>query len=491
MATHFNELIKHIKDIRMTDAEKQTTRAHILAFLSAHPSPEPHTVFAFAAFFRKPVVVFGSIALVLVTGGGVSLAAEGALPGDLLYPVKVRVNEEVRAAVLVSSEAKAGWEARRLERRLEEAESLAVAKVFDRDVRERVEVELEKHSQNVGNRIVALEAEGKVEAAAKLNSTMESSFRAHERILVGIASSTPKEENDDLSPFIVRVQEKKRGATQARSQAEARVATGADASLQAAASERLSIVTKKIDEFERALEKKKSALDPKLYLQIKARLDAAKKAALTGKGHLDAGAAAKAFASLQQAHRGVEELHALLEAQTRLSVSVKIDAAVGENEDELEKPDDDENGHKEDDEDQGERKAAIHTRQGDLLLRYENNGAALSGTLGRSTPCVTWKGGVTSTKDLPPSEVIFTLTQESTATICIQVLGKPQEISLRAPAGPRTRYTVRVNGETVFSKMLDAATGADPLSDDDVPEAEVPEDESVDAEESGEGGKPE
>ena len=53
-------------------------------------------------------------------GGGISYAAEGAVPGDALYPIKVSVNEEVRDLVAFSPEAKADWETRRLERRLAE-----------------------------------------------------------------------------------------------------------------------------------------------------------------------------------------------------------------------------------------------------------------------------------------------------------------------------------------------------------------------------------
>src|SRR3989344_3616455 len=60
----------------------------------------------------NPMSVIASLVIALMLGGGVSFAAEGSLPGDALYPVKVSVNEEVRGAITVGAEAKAEWEAR-------------------------------------------------------------------------------------------------------------------------------------------------------------------------------------------------------------------------------------------------------------------------------------------------------------------------------------------------------------------------------------------
>jgi hypothetical protein len=51
--------------------------------------------------------------------------AENALPGDALYPIKVRFNEELRGAMVSSPYQKIEWETERLERRLAEAQLLA------------------------------------------------------------------------------------------------------------------------------------------------------------------------------------------------------------------------------------------------------------------------------------------------------------------------------------------------------------------------------
>ena len=75
-------------------------------------------------FLRKRTMPIILILALMFGGGGVSYAAEGAVPGDVLYPIKVSVNEEARDLVTFSPEAKADWESRLVERRLEEAEKL-------------------------------------------------------------------------------------------------------------------------------------------------------------------------------------------------------------------------------------------------------------------------------------------------------------------------------------------------------------------------------
>lgn len=64
------------------------------------------------------------LALLLGTGG-TSFAAQGAVPGDFLYPVKVHVNENVRSSLALGADAEARVQAKFLEERLEEAEKLA------------------------------------------------------------------------------------------------------------------------------------------------------------------------------------------------------------------------------------------------------------------------------------------------------------------------------------------------------------------------------
>lgn len=57
----------------------------------------------------------------------VPMMAERAVPGDVLYPIKVSFNEEVRGTLTFSPTEKIAWETERMERRISEVRLLATA----------------------------------------------------------------------------------------------------------------------------------------------------------------------------------------------------------------------------------------------------------------------------------------------------------------------------------------------------------------------------
>jgi hypothetical protein len=116
---------------------------------------EEHPVTGFSVWKRRlsdlfhlpvqPAYAFGGIVLLLlVTGGGATFAAEGALPGDLLYPMKIYVNESVQGVLKVGDARKAKWEAEKTVRRLEEAESLATEGRLSTTTIEAIKVHVEE-----------------------------------------------------------------------------------------------------------------------------------------------------------------------------------------------------------------------------------------------------------------------------------------------------------------------------------------------------------
>lgn len=65
-----------------------------------------------------------AILLAVFVSLGTSFAAQGALPGDVLYPVKTGVNENIRSAFAIGVNAEAKLQTDLLEERLEEAQTL-------------------------------------------------------------------------------------------------------------------------------------------------------------------------------------------------------------------------------------------------------------------------------------------------------------------------------------------------------------------------------
>lgn len=109
--------------LRLTDYEKAIGRANLLRFMRANPVEGRG--FSLAHMLFKPVAAaLSSAAALMLIGGGMAYAAEGSLPGDLLYPVKVHITEPLRSALSATPVTRAQWDVRQIERRLEEAAAL-------------------------------------------------------------------------------------------------------------------------------------------------------------------------------------------------------------------------------------------------------------------------------------------------------------------------------------------------------------------------------
>jgi hypothetical protein len=132
----FSEQFKKKADtIRLSASEKDMLFERLSAYVAYHPVvsasvPAKST----KTLFREPFIewamprrlyrqlVLGCFAFILI---GVPFLAERSVPGDMLYSMKVRVNEEVRASFTSSGYEKVAWETKRLERRIAEARLLA------------------------------------------------------------------------------------------------------------------------------------------------------------------------------------------------------------------------------------------------------------------------------------------------------------------------------------------------------------------------------
>src|SRR3989344_3391772 len=96
---------------------------------------DPHPLRHFFAFHRFAAVAM-AVVLLMTVGGGAAYAAEGAMPDDILYPMKIHFNEPLVSAISFTPEQKADWEARRLERRMREAEHVSKAQGLTPERRE-------------------------------------------------------------------------------------------------------------------------------------------------------------------------------------------------------------------------------------------------------------------------------------------------------------------------------------------------------------------
>ena len=230
-----------LKEMRLSPSEKERMMRVILA--TSVPAWQPvHFLFS----LRQITAV--TAALVLLTGSGISYATEGALPGNLLYPVKVGVNERIRARFALSAQAHARWQARLAERRLEEGEILASRELLTDEVHADLVHRFQAHAASASTDIEAmLGDEEDLENAAVVSTDFETALMAHASLLEQL-------ERGHVSRRILihdlreAVQSRTRLVAQVRQRAHARVRIAdAGRGLEAAAASTMEATGKRID----------------------------------------------------------------------------------------------------------------------------------------------------------------------------------------------------------------------------------------------------
>ena len=185
----FSQFKKDASEIRLTTAERARMRALLEQRIAEGGLVKSPIQFALSPLLVLPRMLVPALALVLIVGVGVgtSYAAEGALPGDLLYTVKLNVNERVVEALAMSLEARADWHAKAAERRMKEAEVLAERGGLSEDARETLEANFERHAERIAAVIADMEIKDPV-TAAHVSARLESSIEAHSAVIARLGS---------------------------------------------------------------------------------------------------------------------------------------------------------------------------------------------------------------------------------------------------------------------------------------------------------------
>jgi hypothetical protein len=226
-------LYKATKDIVLGKEEKGAMRDVLCAYVKGHPvEREQWPVISPLRVHKSPLWMvrltprsFGAFALMLsllLGTGSVSYAAEDALPGDILYSVKVRVNEEVQGVLAVSDEEKVSWAKERAERRVSEASELASQGRLDAEKKETVAHLLEEHTQEAVETIRTLEEKDPV-LGTELSDDLASSLKEHGDTLARIVVNDNTQEDVSSRMLIQTVQQAVADAKDVKAEAEAKL----------------------------------------------------------------------------------------------------------------------------------------------------------------------------------------------------------------------------------------------------------------------------
>lgn len=267
----------------------------------------------FKVSFLKPMPILLAIALLL--SGGASFAAQKALPGDALYPIKVGINENVMSWLTLSNEAKANFDAELATRRLEEAEKLAAKSRLTADVRTQIETNFKEHSDSVQARIKNFDDP---EKGAELSAQFETSLKAHQKILLDIGNSKGGDTGDEIKPLSVQIKSETDDISGERDSQEEKVVSQNTPDVKAAAEGKLNAAENKIAEVKKFIDEQSGKLGSSATVQANARIKVADDLVIQGKAKLDAGAYGEAFSLFQKAKDAAQSAKILVEAKEEL-----------------------------------------------------------------------------------------------------------------------------------------------------------------------------
>lgn len=338
MKSRLEQLLTAAKEIRLSEKEKARTRDLLLRYMRMNPVREGndirHTIqraslagqrspiakISIIQFLYKPMVIPIIILVAIFAGGGVSLAANDALPGDVLYSVKTGVNENVRSVLAFSDEAKAEWKVEQVERRLQEAEKLASEGKLSENAGATLEAKFIEHTESMTSIASSLQATGKAEAAAEIYSSLEATLEAHAKILTASKSETGNEGAAQIIG-IVEVQAQEAGVARVESETELKGQT--DGVTKQAAEGKLKAAQNKIAEVRNFLAKAQIQPEGGAAPSAEVRLKAAENIVADGQTKFEAGAYGEAFVLFQAAIRVAQ--FAQMVAQAGLDLNIDLD----------------------------------------------------------------------------------------------------------------------------------------------------------------------
>lgn len=137
---------------------------------------------------KNKLAVSLAVVVIVAGTGGASAFAEKSIPGDLLYGVKVSINEPVAGIFAFSKEEKTEWKERLIERRLKEAQKLVSGNSLDEKIRLALEAKIKSHIDdfNLSANELALE-KGQFDHSSDLNIRLQASLEAYKDVLQSLS----------------------------------------------------------------------------------------------------------------------------------------------------------------------------------------------------------------------------------------------------------------------------------------------------------------
>lgn len=301
--------------IHIDPVEQARIRQELLVLMERYPLPENLEEVAEynSGWLRIPELqlpslrptsfAMGLLAGMLVVSGSGAMAyvAQGALPGDPLYGVKINVNERVESALAFGVEAKGEVAARHTERRLQEATILVSQGRFTQKLNQGVEKRLDDSLDALEGVLTALNEEQKFEAASRLQTTVEGKVSAHADILDRLRTATKQPDTDSVENLRKYVKENQEELKQNIEDTAERVKDSDEAVRSRVTTAAQTSADQTIQTAGKTLDSREDILDDATSDQARGEIARAEKSYKQGESYLKNGLYAEAAASFYHA----------------------------------------------------------------------------------------------------------------------------------------------------------------------------------------------
>lgn len=201
MSDNIKNFIRAVKQIRMTEAERAVMRAH-LSPLSAAEAPRRSPYFSRLSF-PHVLKVASLVVLFLVLGvSGLSYASASALPGELLYNIKIHFKEPIEEKLAFSPEKRIALREQRINARFSEVETLIKEKKITPADKTQADTNIEQTKQEISadlEEINKADPQAATDAKTDLDASIQASQQKIDNLIqqTGTDLSTPADGGTD------------------------------------------------------------------------------------------------------------------------------------------------------------------------------------------------------------------------------------------------------------------------------------------------------
>lgn len=195
ISTFEKALFNTISNTKLSDDEKEEGLNTLRDFMNTNSvitspyqfkitSPYFKEIFTQSfVFVQKQRLVSAIVLIAIIFTGitGTAYAAQDALPGDLLYPIKINVNEQLEEALAKDTTEKAKIALKHSITRLREIETLTKQGKITEKAKEEVSRNFETQSKLVQSNIEKLKTEGNTDTAIRISSDFEDQLKKYSK----------------------------------------------------------------------------------------------------------------------------------------------------------------------------------------------------------------------------------------------------------------------------------------------------------------------